>query len=197
MVKIESDAVLATVNGAPVRLADLLPLPSRAEADRPVLSRERFESLLDRAITREVVVQAARAKGLELTTAQREQLARFKGRVSAVAANTFDTLQHQSANDAFAEREAVASLLQSSLAEQAGVTGRDITPAHVLAHYQQNSSAYGVLPADPVARDRAWASIEQEIRLKLAKSAAEANETGMAQFLDQLRRDARVVTSQP
>ena len=71
VVRVVPDQVLATVNKEPIQLRHLMPV-GRAEAES-VLTPEEYGSRLQRAIDIEVVLQAARAGGVELTEAQQKR----------------------------------------------------------------------------------------------------------------------------
>ena len=64
--------VLAMVNQTPVQLRDLMPVrPGETEKE---LTREEYDSRLERAIEMELTFQGARAQGVELTEAQQQRL---------------------------------------------------------------------------------------------------------------------------
>lgn len=69
--------VLATVNTIPVKLRDLMPV--RPEETEKEMTREQYAHRLQRAIETELIFQAARAEGVELTQAQRQRLEKIAG----------------------------------------------------------------------------------------------------------------------
>lgn len=71
-VRLKAGQVLVTVNKEPVQLRHLMPVgPKETEME---LTREQYDSRLKRAIDIEVVFQAARAEGVELTETQEKRL---------------------------------------------------------------------------------------------------------------------------
>lgn len=155
LLRVKPGEVLATVNGVPLELKDLLPLSPESAATGQILSAERYAFLLERAVDREITLQQARAQCVDLTDWQREQLAKLRARSERPQANVFDDLQHNPANADFEERDGTALLLQASLAEQAGVPSRHVTAAQVEDHYRQHQAEYGPLPADATQRQAA------------------------------------------
>jgi hypothetical protein len=197
MLRIKAGAVLATVNGTPIELKDLLPLPPGKENAEQMLSAERYAFLLDRAVDREVTLQHARAQNIELTEGQRRQLAGLRARSEKPTANVFDDLHHNPANADFEARDAAALLLQASLAEKAGVPSRDVTEEQVQRYYEAHRADYAALPSDEVQRQAAWERINQDIRVKLARQAAESHAEAFEKFVEQLRASAQIVKAVP
>lgn len=193
MRRIPAGAVLATVNGTPLTLKDLLPLPADPQNAEHALSAERYAFLLERAVDRELVFQQARAQGLELSKGQREQLARLRARSERAPTAVFDDLEHNPANAEFEARDATAWLLQATLAEAAGVPSREVTPAQVEQYYREHPTEFAVLPSDPARRQTAWETINQEIRVKLAGETFRRHEEGFAKFVEQTRAAAQIV----
>ncbi|MEO6739794.1 MAG: hypothetical protein ABIP20_06045 [Chthoniobacteraceae bacterium] len=72
VVRTRADKVLATVNDEPIHLRDLMPIaPAETEKE---MTREQYDSRLDRAIGMELVFQNARAEGVALTGAQQQRM---------------------------------------------------------------------------------------------------------------------------
>lgn len=197
MLRIKAGEVLATVNGAPIELKDLLPLPAGKETADQAMPADRYAFLLDRAVDREIALQTAQAQGLDLTESQREQLASLRARSERPAPNLFDDLQHNPANADFEARDAAALLLQASLAEKAGVPARDVNPAQVKQYYQAHRAEFATLPEDAAGRQAAWENIDQDIRVKLAQEAQAQHEAGFGRFVDQLRASATIIKVAP
>lgn len=196
-VRIEAGVVLASVNGTPIELKDLLPLAAGSEAAGQVMAADRYAYLLERAVDRELAFQQALAQGVDLSEPQLQQLAEMLARTQQPQANVFDDLQHSPANAAFEERAAAALLLQAALVERAGVPSRDVTAAQVEQYYQQHSSEFAALPGEPAKHQEAWADIDVEIRVKLARPAQTLHEQGAQRFIEQLRADAQIIKSNP
>lgn len=71
VVRLAPDRVIATVNQQPIQLCHLMPV---AEGDAEnSLTPEEYNSRLQRAIDTEVILQAAKAAGVELTEAQQKR----------------------------------------------------------------------------------------------------------------------------
>lgn len=197
MLRVKAGEVLATVNGVPIELKDLLPLPVGKEVTDQTMTAERYAFLLDRAVDREVTLQNARALRLDLTESQRVQLAMLRARSELPAANLFDDLQHNPANAEFEARDAAALLLQASLAEKAGVPSRDVTAAQVGQYYQEHRTEYAALPPDVAQHQAAWEQIEQGIRVKLARQVLTLHDESFQEYFDQLRASAQIVKTRP
>ena len=196
-VRVKAGVVLATVNGVAIELKDLVPVPPGDVGVERILSSDRYTFLLDRAVDREITLQTARAQGIDLTESQREQLAGLRARSETSEASLFDELQHDPANTEFEARDALASLLQASLAEKAGVPPRDVTAERVEQYYQQYQADYGELPSDPTQRQAAWESIDQRIRVKLAREVQSLHEESFQNYMKQLREAAQIVKGKP
>ena len=69
------DMVVATVNGAPIRVPQLMPLDSGKTVVK--MESRRLHSRLQRAIEAELVFQEAKAEGIEFTEAQKRRLDRI------------------------------------------------------------------------------------------------------------------------
>jgi hypothetical protein len=69
---IRADTILASINGKPIQLKDLVPLAP--EDTEKTMSAEQYESRLDRAIEMELTAQAAQTQGVSLTDEQQQRL---------------------------------------------------------------------------------------------------------------------------
>ena len=195
--RIKGGEVLATVNGTPIELKDLLPLSPEQAGTEHILTAERYAFLLDRAVDRELTLQNARAQRMDLTESQREQLAKLRARSERPEESVFDDLQHNPANAEFQARDATVLLLQASLAEKAGVPSRDVTAAQVQEYYQAHQTEFGALPSDSAGRQVAWEKIDQDIRVKLAQQAQALHDESFQKYFDQLRASAQIVRTKP
>ena len=197
MLRIKASAVLATINGVPIELKDLLPLPAGKETSDQTMPADRYAFLLDRAVDREITLQSARAQRVDLTESQREQLASLRARGERAPANLFDDLHHNPANADFEARDAAAMLLQTSLADKAGVPSRDVSAAQVESYYQQHRGDYAALPSDAAGRQAAWETIDADIRTKLAPAAGAQHDQRFREFVDQLKAKADIAIARP
>ena len=117
--------VLATVNEVPVRLRDLIPAgPEEAEKG---MTREQYAYRFQRAIETELVFQAARAEGVELTQAQQQRLEKITGVIPADPARfrklgvTWSTADSEQVE--FEKRLTSAQMLEQNLvAKKAGAS---------------------------------------------------------------------------
>lgn len=196
-VRIQAATVLATVNGTPLTLKDLLPLPEDQQNSARVLSAERYTFLLERAVDREIILQQARTQGLELSDGQRAQLEKLRLRAEVTHSGVFDTLQHDPANAEFEVRDAAALLLQATLAAAAGVPPREVTAAQVEAYYREHPSEFATLPSDPAKRQTVWETISRDIRVKLARENLGRHEEAFAAFVERSRAAAHIVRNDP
>jgi len=74
-VHVRSDQVLARINSTAIQLRDLVPL-AEGETER-TMTREEYDSRLNRAMETELVLQAVAARGLDLTAEQKARLQRI------------------------------------------------------------------------------------------------------------------------
>jgi hypothetical protein len=197
VVRLNASQVLGRVNGVAITLKDLIPLDAVKAAGDQLLPRERFEFLLDRAVDREVTVQAARSQGVSLSGEQLQRLAEHKARSSTREDGVFDTLQHGPESTDFQQRDLSAMALQHTLAEKAGVPSPYVTTEHVATYFEQYRGEYQALPADPAQRQAAWEIIEQDIRSKLAPGMQARHDEAMKKFGDQLRASAQISVAKP
>ncbi len=196
LLSIRGGEVLATVNGTPLQLKDLLPLPAEGEGSERLISIERYSFLLERAVDRELTFQNARAQGVELTATQHAQLATLRVRWEGFPADVFDDLQHNVSTAGFEARDATALLLQELLAEKAGVPSRDVTAAQVNEYFELHRGDYAILPTDSTERTTIWESIDQDIRLKLARQAQSSHDEEFLRYFDRLRAAAQTTRTQ-
>lgn len=170
--------VVAQVNGVPVRASDLAPIgdPSRALT----MSRERYDFLRDRAIERELVLQAARAEGVTLTDDQKQEMVTavedVEGQIGVRNAASFE------------RRELRSRLLLNELAVRAGVESPFATQAEVDAYLQQHAAELGAPPEDAEAR----AAMEARIREKLALDKQQAHGDALRELIDELKQKANI-----
>lgn len=191
-VRVKPAQTLAKVNGVAITLRDLVALPKEKEDAEQIMSAEMYRFLLNRAVEREVTFQAAKTKGVELTAAQRQQLADLRARSGQRELGVFDTVQQNPANVEFEQRDSAALLLQAALAEKAGVPSPHVTAAQVRVYYQQHEAAYGALPANLAERQTAWEKIDQAIRQKLAPQVQAEHQERFQKFVEQLKGAAQI-----
>jgi hypothetical protein len=185
------DQVLATVNGTPITLGNLMPLPSsNSEAEQQV-DAVTYDYFLQRAINRELVLQAARAQGVTLNQAQEEQLTKLRAEREQPEPGLVSKLTVNAAEIEFELRDAQAFMLQTSLMAQAGAMP-DVTPDQVDQYYQNHLSEFGELPADPQAHQEAWQKIDYQIRQQLASQTRNQYNEQLQKFMDRLRTAAQI-----
>jgi hypothetical protein len=192
--RIPADQLLATVNGEPIRLEDLVPLDEASESAAHDLSEEAFTYLFDRAVTRALVLQEARRRGLELGEAQREQLSALRSRRSENGPGFVRNMNRTPAAVEFEMRDAEAFMLQTSLMAAAG-SSPNVTSAQVLDYYARHASEFEPLPEDDAARRSSWEQIDADIRHRLASSVRAHYGRELASFMDGLRAAASIEVS--
>lgn len=186
--------VLATVNGAPITLGDLMPLQSTNSEVEQKIDSVAYDYFLQRAINRELVLQAAKAQGVTLNQAQDEQLAKLQALREQREPGLVGKLTVNAAEIEFELRDAQAFMLQTSLMEQAGATP-NVTPDQVEQYYQDHISAFGELPADPQARLAAWQEIDIQIRQQLAAQTRGQYNQQLQKFMDNLRAAGQITVT--
>jgi hypothetical protein len=195
-VLVRADNVLATVNGVAVEGRDVLLFGSAGQPEQE-LEPESYKALLDRAIERELIVQAAEARGITLQADQEAQLdqvrrtvmAREGGDPNARYMNVQGTLEEQAA---FEVKSAQAMLLRNAMLAQAGHALPYVTEEQVRGHYEAHAGQYGALPEDPAERAAAWQKIDFQIRNELSPKLQAEYQSQVDGFMQSLRQDAKI-----
>src|SRR6516162_559602 len=78
VLKLHPGEVLASVNSREITAKDLVPLNERDGEKETELPLESYQYLIDRAVNRELIFQAAKSAGIELDESQKDQLASLK-----------------------------------------------------------------------------------------------------------------------
>jgi hypothetical protein len=198
-VRIRADNILATVNGIAVQGRDLLVFGAAAQPQQD-LAPEVYDALLARAIERELIVQAAKTKGVKIQPGQQNQLEQVKktvlaregGDPNAKYMNVQGTLEEQLA---FELREAEALLLRNTLLEQRGHALPYVTAEQVKAEYDAHPETYGALPEDPAEREAAWQKIDYQIRSELSPKLQADYQTQVDAYTQELKGAAEIKTS--
>ena len=183
--------VLAMINGTPITLGDLMPLQSTNSEAEQKIDSVTYDYFLQRAINRELVLQAAKAQGVTLNQAQEDQLAKMRALREQPEPGLVSKLTVNAAEIEFELRDAQAFMLQTSLMAQAGATP-NVTPEQVQQYYQDHISAFGELPADPQARQQAWQAIDIQIRQQLAAQTRDQYNQQLQKYMDGLRTAAKI-----
>lgn len=199
-VQVTAAAELATVNGVKIRGEDLALFGEAFRDKAQPMAPEMFDRLLNDAIDRELIRQAARNQGAELTGDQVRQLAGIPAAVTAQAADPASgnmmslaagTLDEQAR---FEQRRAESEFLLQNLLELRGIGRPDLTPTDeaVQQYYKEHASAFDPLPSDPDARRQQWQAIDLQIRNKLALATAGAYVMQSQAYIAELRSAARI-----
>ena len=196
-IRVPVGEVLARVNNAAITLADLV--GGSPAAPEETMSVEQHDFLLNNAIERELVLQAARQQGVQLTEEQvREQeeaRKAFLARDGEEAGNLVHlgmrgTLEEQAD---FEMREAASQLLLASLLARAGAPSPHVTPEQVKQYYQDHLAEYSQrIVSRPVEEDTGWKEVDLEIREKLAPVVQREYELELREFIDQLKAEADI-----
>lgn len=187
VLRIRSDAVLAAVNGHALTAGEVLPPGS---SNRPV-SLAVCQYFLKRAIDRELILQTAKAQGLQLDDSQRQQLSNSKDVREQPAPGQVRNLNGGASEMAFEMQDAEAFMLQTSLLEKSGASP-NVTEEQVTAYYQQHASDFGDLPAEEPDRSQAWESIDVQIRHLLAPDARLSFQNQLTAYMNQIRANANI-----
>ncbi len=191
--QVRPDQVLAKVNGRPITLWDLIPLQSTNNAEQQ-LDPVTYKYFLQRAINRELIMQAAGARGITLTDSQQQQLDKFKSVREEPEPGLVGKFTVNSAEVEFELRDQQAFMLQTSLMAAAGVTP-NVTPDQVQQYYQQHMDEFGALPADPQARQQAWQTIDVLIRNRLAEEIRTGYQQKLDAYMNGLKANANIVVT--
>lgn len=185
---------LASVNGRVITLADLVPLPDAHTNAVQEMSREVYDYFLQRAINRELILQTARAQGLELSTAQRQQLANLRRLREQPEPGQVRRLNVSAGQVEFEVRDAEAFMLQTTLLSRQG-TSPNVTSEQVGAYYQGHAAEFRELPNEEPARTVAWEEIDFEIRKRQAASVRSEFNTRLVAYMSGLRADSHITVS--
>lgn len=195
VVRVRAGRVLATVNGVEITLKDLVPLPPDKAGDEHSMTPDMYAFLVDRAVQRELVFQAARSAGVALSPSQQLALQSWRERSESAEPGVFDRVQQNAANSQFEQRDFAGLVLQDALVARAGIPSVHVTPEQVERFYQDHKGDFAGLPEDPAGRDTAWQQIDQAIRERLAPQLRAAHEQGVRRYLDQLKSGAVVTVA--
>jgi hypothetical protein len=182
---------LAMVNGKPITLKDLIPLTASGEQE---ISQTTYNYLLDRAMNRELILQAAKARGITLTESEEDHLAQFRGLREQSEPGLVSKFTVNPAEVDFEIRDAEAFMLQTSLMAQMGVAA-NVTPDQVSQYYQDHIAEFGPLPADPQESQSAWQKIDFEIRGRLASEVRTEYNAQLQTYMNQLKASAQITTT--
>lgn len=192
LMSLDTSMVLASVNGVPITLKDLMPISPTGRSDRK-MTPEMFTFLVDRAVTREATLQAAKAQGLELTPEQQASLELVRQRALERDPRVFSDAQDDyEAKAAFEEKDYRGLMMAETLLAASGGPPKYVTPEMVQQHYDQNKAEYGELPADEPARQEAWLKIDEAIRNKLAPQLEAEYQKSLEALLASLKGGANV-----
>ena len=179
-VTIGRGTTIATVNGVAITGADVLAF--RADAgDSLQVSRGLYDYMTQRAIERELTLQAARARKLELNAADDAQLAQ-------VRKNAEERGETNAAKIDFEEKEAKAQLLLEALAAAEGAPPAMPDDKAVDAYLAANAAEVGPVPSDPKAAQQQRVTIRQ----KLYNELTAAHHQFIRALLARLEAEARI-----
>jgi hypothetical protein len=188
LVRPESGQVLATVNGTHITVEDMM-YPSTMLSSLP---EDTFKHLLNSAIERELIEQAARSQGIGLSAGQQKQLEDMRAEMENPSPDSGQPAADPQQID-YELRMTAAAMLRGNLAASAGVPSPYPTREQVQAYYAAHRAEFGELPADPAAREAAWQKMDAAIRERFGAQYQEA----MQQFLEQLRAAANISIAPP
>ena len=173
-----------------------MPLQSTNSQAEQKIDSVAYDYFLQRAINRELVLQAAKAQGVTLNQAQEDQLTKLRALREQPEPGLVSKLTVNAAEIEFELRDEQAFMLQTSLMAQAGATA-NVTPDQVEQYYQAHIAEFGELPADPQARQQAWQIIDIQIRQQLAAQTRDQYNKQLQQFMDKLRTAAQITVTPP
>jgi hypothetical protein len=194
VIHVNATNVLAVVNGRAITLADLIPLNPARKIQEQEFSATTYKFLLDRAVNRELTLQAAKVQGVQLDDSQRQQLSQYRGQRALPEPGLVQQLNVDASQIDFEVRDAEAFMLQTALLDKAGASA-NVTEQEARDYYDQHLTEFGALPTDEPARSRAWADIDFQIRTRLAPSKRAQFQTQLAAYMDQLRSGADIAMS--
>jgi hypothetical protein len=191
IVRVKPTQVLATVNGVPVTLKDLIAVPDAQQGAEQTISASLYDTVLERAVVREVAVQTAKAKGIGLTADQQAQLEKIKSERLSTSQDVVD-LTMSPERIAFEQRDTAGRMLLVNLVADAGAPGAFVTEDQVKTYYEGHKADYGELPADSQEAEWAWRKIDREIRNTLAPETANAYQQAYDKVVEDLKSAATI-----
>jgi hypothetical protein len=190
---VRPNQVLAKVNGTPITLWDLIPLQSTNNAQQQI-DPATYNYFLQRAINRELIMQAAKADGITLSDSQQQQLDKLQAARQEPEPGLVSKLTVNAAEVEFDLRDAQAFMLQTSIMAAAGLTP-NVTPDRVEQYYQQHIDEFGTLPTDPQASQQAWQAIDMQIREQLAAGVRADYQMQLDTYMNGLKTKANIVVT--
>lgn len=196
IVRVKPEQVLATVNGTPVTLKDLVAVPISQRGSEQTISASLYDMLLERAVVREVAFQAAKAQGIALTDDQKAQLEKFKNEMLSTSPDVID-LTMPPERVAFEQRDTEGRMLLVNLAAAAGAPSAFVTEDQVKTYYENHKSEFEELPADPQEARWAWQRIDREIRNLLVADTTAAYDQAYDKVVADLKSAATIEVTAP
>ena len=186
---VQPDTVLAKVGVVAITLKDLTAV-NLAVSTGQSFRADAYDRLLDKAIEREVIFQGAKARGVELTDAQKNDLENIRLSALARGSAAYTAPGYEAeAQAAFEVQDRSAQMLQNVLLNESGPPVQQITPAEIQAYYEAHQSEFAELPKNPEARAKVWQGIESEIQSRLIPEVYRNYEKKRQTLLDELQAD--------
>jgi hypothetical protein len=185
VVSLRPGQVLATIRGVQILASDLgLAFPSDGQPRE--IASPMLDYLLARAIQREVVLQEARAKGVEVDDPQKRRVEAAVASAEAVDPRVFDGPHGSAQATGQRRRDLTAAALEVELYQRSGAPPASVTAEQVDRYYREHQESLGALPSDPEARKAAWALLELRIRDRLAGPTEAAWQRARQEYLQRL-----------
>lgn len=195
-VRLRGDEVLATVNGMPITLKDLMPLDPGAAGMERTLPQDRYDMLLNRAVERELAFQSAKANGVGLSEPQLLNLARRRSQNSPSEPGEFDSLGRTAVNTEFEQRDAEGLMLLHNLASAAGMPPADVTTELVQDYFIVHRNEFPAIPEDPARMQQVADAIDAAIRAQLSAAVKARYAESFHTFVQRLKAAARIAFTQ-
>jgi hypothetical protein len=189
--KLHPGEVLASVNSREITAKDLVPLNERDGEKETELPLESYQYLIDRAVNRELIFQAAKSAGIELDESQKDQLASLKSLRNQPEPGGTARLNYDAKQQDLEMQDASAFLLQTALLASKGVSP-NVSPEQVANYYSQHHGEFEDLPSTSPAREQIWSEIDFQIRQRLAPGVRSDFQTRLTAYMAQLRSQANV-----
>jgi hypothetical protein len=193
---VKPEQVLATVNGTPVTLQDLAAVPDMQLGREQTITPSLYNALLERAVIREVAVQAAEARGIELSDEQQAVLEKMKAQMTSTSPDVKDMTMSPE-RLAFDLRDTQGRMLIVNMVTEAGAPSAFVTEDQVKAYYETHMSEYGALPSDPDEAKWAWRKIDREIRNALVADTTASYQQAYDQVVEDLKSEASIEMTDP
>ena len=178
------EQVLATVNGHTITLRDVVPISGTNQEIE--IAPGDLKYFLARAVDRELILETAKAQGVELDDSQRMQLGEFRAEHAGAEPGLMQRFNAEPSDYDLSQRDAEAFMLQTSLLARAGVSP-DVNADEVQQYYNEHTSEFAGIPQE---------NADYQIRTLLAPVERQNFQNQLATYMSKMRSGANITMAQ-